>query len=525
MHLQKFLHLPSTRQRNDGHHENQFEASASPVIFPTHELKVLSLHPVSRNRAKRKNRLFKTAVLALTLAASTVAPQVFNSPAAQAKPTSNKPVGTWGRTVAASSYIRIRPGTQTPVVAKVPRGMQIMVWGTFDGWYRVETTDHKFGWMRHNTIRVPRSGKLQELSRAKAKKASDRTGNQTLYGKPEQLKTYYSKYKAPGAAKGLKKQGINVAQKPKAAPVKVVKAPVRQTAVARPIVFSPGAQSTPSTRQPDMSEVTIITAEPKVVKPVKATVQLKPQAAKPAAKPAAKKVERVQGTYSVPSKGGQITAADIMRERERHIKSKPASRHKTRPTPAKTPDSVIKTAPKGKPVAKAQPTAGSDVLNAQPKPIYGQAKVVAPAAKAVPSRGGSPRDYARVAKANNKFGDGMASQALTYRGMPYISGSASPKRGFDCSGLVYYLLRSRGYNPPRTAAGFASYGKSVPRNQLQAGDLVLFANTYKRGVSHIGVYTGNNNFVHAANSRSGVKSDSLSSGYYAKKYYGARRVK
>ena len=530
MHLQKFLHLPSTRQRNDGHHENQFEAPASPVIFPTHELKVLSLQSASR-----KNRLFKTAVLALTIAASTVAPQVFNSPAAQAKPTAGKPVGTWGRTVAASSYIRIRPGTQTPIVAKVPRGMRVMVWGTFDGWYRVETTDHKFGWMRYDTVNVPRAGKLKELSRAKAKNASDRTGNQTLYGKPEQLKTYYSKYKAPGAANGLKKQGISVASKPKAAPAKakIVSAPVKKTVISRPVVFSTDRESTPSTRQPAMPEVTITTAEPKVVKPVivKVVRSAKPVQATVKAKPKkAQKTERVEATYSAPSKNGQtpqITASDIMRERQRHIKNKPASRHKTRPTPTKSPDSVIKTAPKGKPVpSKAQPTAGSDVLNAQPKPIYAQAKKVpAPAAKAAPSRGGSPRDYARVAKSNNQFGDGMASQALTYRGMPYISGAASPNRGFDCSGLVYYLLRSRGYNPPRTAAGFASYGKSVPRNQLKAGDLVLFANTYKRGVSHIGIYTGNNNFVHAANSRSGVKSDSLSSGYYAKKYYGARRVK
>ena len=211
MHLQKFLHLPSTRQRNDGHHENQFEAFASPVIFPTHELKVLSLH------SKRKNRLFKTAALAFTLAVSAIAPQVLTSPAAQAKPASNKPVGTWGRTVAASSYIRIRPGTQTPVVAKVPRGVQIMVWGTFDGWYRVETTDHKFGWMRHDTVTVPRAQKLKELSHAKAKTASDRTRNQTLYGKPAQLKKYYATYKAPGATKGLKKQGVSLASKPKSA--------------------------------------------------------------------------------------------------------------------------------------------------------------------------------------------------------------------------------------------------------------------------------------------------------------------
>jgi cell wall-associated NlpC family hydrolase len=145
-----------------------------------------------------------------------------------------------------------------------------------------------------------------------------------------------------------------------------------------------------------------------------------------------------------------------------------------------------------------------------------------PKAKAGPHRGGSPRDFARLAQAN--FGQGVANQALSYRGRPYIRGAASPSRGFDCSGLIYYLLRQRGYNPPRTAAGLARYGTPVPPGQLKAGDLVLFANTYKRGVSHVGIYMGNNNFVHAATSGTGVRVDSLGSAYYCRKYYGARRV-
>jgi cell wall-associated NlpC family hydrolase len=145
------------------------------------------------------------------------------------------------------------------------------------------------------------------------------------------------------------------------------------------------------------------------------------------------------------------------------------------------------------------------------------------------SRGGSPRDYARYAMNNgadtSEFGQRMASQALSYRGMPYIRGAQSPSRGFDCSGLIYYLLRQRGYNPPRTAAGLAGYGKPVSRKSIQPGDIVLFANTYKRGISHVGIYMGNGNFVHAARSGEGVRVDSLSSRYYAGKFWGARRVK
>lgn len=141
------------------------------------------------------------------------------------------------------------------------------------------------------------------------------------------------------------------------------------------------------------------------------------------------------------------------------------------------------------------------------------------------NRGGSPRDFMYRGAQGSLFGQTFARQALAYRGRPYIMGSASPSRGFDCSGLIYFMLRQRGYNPPRTAAGLSHYGVSVPRNQLQPGDIILFANTYKRGISHVGIYMGNNNFVHAANPRRGVSTDSLSSRYYSGKYWGARRIK
>lgn len=137
-----------------------------------------------------------------------------------------------------------------------------------------------------------------------------------------------------------------------------------------------------------------------------------------------------------------------------------------------------------------------------------------------PSRGGSPRDRARMA-----WRSGVANQALSYRGMPYVFGSASPSRGFDCSGLIYFLLRQRGLNPPRTAAGYRTYGTAVGRGQWQTGDLILFANTYKRGISHIGVYLKDGKFVHAASTGKGVRVDSISTGYFASKYWGARRVK
>jgi cell wall-associated NlpC family hydrolase len=256
-----------------------------------------------------------------------------------------------------------------------------------------------------------------------------------------------------------------------------------------------------------------------------------------------------------PSQLPSITAEDIMAARAEHLRTL-SSRHKTRPSAAprvkieeSTPpveatvqpssnDSqnggaffqtiAFKTSPV--PVKNAQ-TSSATPISGQPlgsKPAASKTETKPTETKKVSasySRGGSPRDMAAWAKANNRFGNGVAKQALSYRGMPYISGASNPRRGFDCSGLVYYLLRQRGLNPPRTAAGLASYGKPVSRGALKPGDLVLFSNTYKRGISHIGIYIGNNNFVHAANHSSGVKTDSLDSSYYRRKYWGARRVK
>lgn len=516
MDLQKLrsqdaLHLSSTRQRNDGFHENHFEGNSSSLIFPLQYSKTCL------------ESLRKFAAIAAVFAAF-AAPQMLDLQPAHAQKAS-KPVGTWGRTTGSATYIRIRPGTQTPIVAKVPRGTQLMVWGTFDGWYRVETTDHKFGWIYNDLVNVPRADKLKTLSHAKAVEASNRTGHQVLYGDPEVLKQYYAKYKAPGAKAGLEKQGIRLVQNKPAAKPKPVQVAAKKS--SQPTVIKASASS------PAPRTVTITTAEPAVAQAK--VVEVKAEAT-PAATPMviqttprgtalasrktnarpAPRAEAVTVEPMSPSKLPQITAADIMNARRAHMQQQQlASRHKTRPGVIKSsPNSTIKTAPAVK--AKVQPSSYESEIIGEP--------YIVDVAKKAPSRGGSPRDYANYAAKNGKQGSAMASQALSYRGMPYIRGASSPKRGFDCSGLVYYILRSRGYNPPRTAAGYANYGTPVAKKDLKPGDLVLFANTYKRGISHIGVYTGNNNFVHAANSRSGVRSDSLSSGYYRKKYYGARRV-
>lgn len=115
----------------------------------------------------------------------------------------------------------------------------------------------------------------------------------------------------------------------------------------------------------------------------------------------------------------------------------------------------------------------------------------------------------------------MVLEALAARGIRYRWGGTS-RGGFDCSGFTRYLYaRMRGIQLPHSASRQSRFGEKVRRDALQAGDLVFF-HTYRRGISHVGVYVGGNRFVHAANRRKHVRLDELT-GYYAKRYVTARR--
>lgn len=115
-------------------------------------------------------------------------------------------------------------------------------------------------------------------------------------------------------------------------------------------------------------------------------------------------------------------------------------------------------------------------------------------------------------------GNSVVPYAKQYLGCRYVYGGTSPS-GFDCSGFTQYVYRHFGVSLNRTAAAQYSNGTAV--TSLQAGDLVMFG---KSGINHVGIYIGGNTFIHAANSKSGVRTDSLSSGYYKTNYVGARRI-
>lgn len=118
-------------------------------------------------------------------------------------------------------------------------------------------------------------------------------------------------------------------------------------------------------------------------------------------------------------------------------------------------------------------------------------------------------------------GQSIVSTAKKYLGVPYVWGGTSPS-GFDCSGLVQYVCRQNGISVPRVAASQRGAGKYVSRENLLPGDLVFFSRG--GGISHVGIYIGNGNMIHAPQTGDVVKISSIETSYRISSYAGAVRV-
>jgi cell wall-associated NlpC family hydrolase len=147
--------------------------------------------------------------------------------------------------------------------------------------------------------------------------------------------------------------------------------------------------------------------------------------------------------------------------------------------------------------------------------------------EALSKRGGSGNDGST---GNNGGGGGGATgnaivdYAMGYLGYPYVWATHGPS-SFDCSGFTYWVIK----NVVGIDIGYGlwtqvSAGTPVSRSNLQPGDLVFFQNTYKSGLSHVGIYIGNDQFIHAENENTGVKISDLNSNYYGSRWYGAVRI-
>ena len=115
--------------------------------------------------------------------------------------------------------------------------------------------------------------------------------------------------------------------------------------------------------------------------------------------------------------------------------------------------------------------------------------------------------------------------ALSLNGTTYKYGGRDPETGLDCSGFVGLVFKeAAGISLPATASAISKIGKKIGVDELRPGDLVFF-NTLRRAFSHVGIYLGNNQFIHASSSKTGdVMISDLTERYWAKRYNGARRI-
>lgn len=172
---------------------------------------------------------------------------------------------------------------------------------------------------------------------------------------------------------------------------------------------------------------------------------------------------------------------------------------------------------------------GTDVKKVSKEEAIAKAKTFVddePVITAVKTSNNSVAAVASVnysAESASGIAQNVIASALNKVGAPYIYGSTGSK-GYDCSGLVYAVYKNElGIDLPRTSREQSNYGVQVSRENLQPGDLVFF-NTGGSGVSHVGIYKGNGNFIHASSGKGEVMISNLSEDYYNSRYVNATRV-
>jgi cell wall-associated NlpC family hydrolase len=137
-----------------------------------------------------------------------------------------------------------------------------------------------------------------------------------------------------------------------------------------------------------------------------------------------------------------------------------------------------------------------------------------------PTPAGTPAPAPAVVGAADGYA--IAGTALALQGVPYRSGGADPS-GFDCSGLVQYVLQQHQISWPRVVRDQYGVGRRVGDDDIQPGDLLFFM-TEGREVTHVGIAIGGDQFVHAPNARGVVRVDSLGTPYWRDRFVGARRA-
>lgn len=151
--------------------------------------------------------------------------------------------------------------------------------------------------------------------------------------------------------------------------------------------------------------------------------------------------------------------------------------------------------------------------------------------KETTSRSGADRAETQKNNENNRnsnkvTGEDIVAYAKKYLGYPYVYAEESPSVGFDCSGLVWYVYKHFGYTVSRSSSALANDGKTISKkSDLKPGDILIFLayNDYSR-VGHVGIYIGNNEFIHANDEKTGVIITSLDYGKYPERFVSGRRI-
>ncbi|CAN5790860.1 hypothetical protein BH11PSE12_BH11PSE12_01940 [soil metagenome] len=118
----------------------------------------------------------------------------------------------------------------------------------------------------------------------------------------------------------------------------------------------------------------------------------------------------------------------------------------------------------------------------------------------------------------------LTLKAMDMLGIHYKRGGNTPENGLDCSGFVRYVFKNAvGTDLPRTAQEISKVGERIESKDLQPGDLVFY-NTLRRGFSHVGIYLGDNKFIHSPSAGGQVRVESMDISYWKNRFNGARRI-
>ena len=218
----------------------------------------------------------------------------------------------------------------------------------------------------------------------------------------------------------------------------------------------------------------------------------------------------------------QITQDSVFNVEDRDLLYSPQARPKIDPTPTPSPKPTPK--PTKKPSATKKPSSGTSGGTTTSAPDVPNPE--APANEAPPATEAPVSED--VSYSASYSPDGLISVASAMLGKPYSWSEESPSKGFDCSGLVYFSLRTCGVSTSRySASGFSavsSWTNVSSISDLQKGDLLFFKNDTSDRVSHTGIYCGGGSFVHASSSSGKVIRSSISTSYWTRNFVNGRRV-